>query len=175
MLELLSLKVTDFRVIETADLEFDKAIIIIGENGSGKSTLLEALSLILNPALEERLPEFKEYHFRIDEEKKTPTNQLQIELRLRLANPRDASEQKHFEHFPRRSNGSTRESEQYIITFVSRYTEQGIQSTWRCLNLNDGAKSDSAILLGELRRLIPVIHLKPGALACAAARQRAMD
>ncbi len=164
MLELLSLKITDFRVIETADLEFDKAIIIIGENGSGKSTLLEALALILNPALEDRLPEFKEYHFRIDEEKKSPVNQLQIDLRLRLVNPQDASEQQHFEHFPRHLNGSTREAEQYIITFVSRYTKQGIQTSWRCLNMNDGAKSDSAILLGELRRLIPVIHLKPGAL-----------
>lgn len=162
MLELVSLEVENFRSIEHGFIDFDRTTVLIGENGSGKSTLIEALSNVLDPRLADKTPEFHEYHFRKTLGKSA--KQLFIKIRLRLTDSETLAETDFPQYFPKRKDSTAEKPAIYEFTFNSRLLSSEISTSWSCINLHDGARSDDPHLLGSLRLLMPAIHLKPGAL-----------
>ena len=84
MIELLSIKVQNFRALKEGFVDFERTTIIIGENGAGISILLEAIHLALDPSLKEALPEFNKYHFHVSKSNKDKDKKLALNLRILL-------------------------------------------------------------------------------------------
>ena len=162
MPELISLEIKNFRSIEHGFVDFDQTTVLIGENGSGKSTLIEALSLTLDPRLKDEVPEFREYHFR--KSLGSTAKQLFVNIRFRLTNSKPLADTDFLEYFPKRNDTSGSKANSYELTFTSSLRSPDINTSWSCKNLYDGAESNSPKLLESLRLILPVIHLKPGAL-----------
>jgi putative ATP-dependent endonuclease of OLD family len=61
--KVVSLKITNFRSIRSAELKFDGHCLIVGPNNVGKSTVCEALDLVLGPDRISRFPPVEEFDF----------------------------------------------------------------------------------------------------------------
>lgn len=62
-MKVVSLKITNFRSIKSAELQFDGHCLIVGPNNVGKSTICEALDLVLGPDRISRFPPVEEFDF----------------------------------------------------------------------------------------------------------------
>jgi Predicted ATP-dependent endonuclease of the OLD family len=62
-MQLSSLKISNFRGIQTAHILFKGHTVLIGDNNAGKSTILEAIDLVLGPDRLSRLPIIDEHDF----------------------------------------------------------------------------------------------------------------
>lgn len=62
-MKVVSLKITNFRSIKSAELKFDGHCLIVGPNNVGKSTICEALDLVLGPDRISRFPPVEEFDF----------------------------------------------------------------------------------------------------------------
>jgi len=62
-MQLSSLKISNFRGIQTAHVLFKGHTVLIGDNNAGKSTILEAIDLVLGPDRLSRLPIIDEHDF----------------------------------------------------------------------------------------------------------------
>jgi len=62
-MQLSSLKISNFRGIQTAQVLFKGHTVLIGDNNAGKSTILEAIDLVLGPDRLSRLPIIDEHDF----------------------------------------------------------------------------------------------------------------
>ena len=162
MPELISLELQNFRSIEHGFIDFNQTTVLIGENGSGKSTLIEALALTLDPGLQDEVPKFHEYHFRRSQG--ATAKQLFVNIRIRLTDSETLAETDFLDYFPRRNETSGTSTNTFEFTFKSSLGSAEIYTSWDCKNIHDGAKSNRPELLGVLRLLMPIIHLKPGAL-----------
>ena len=162
MLKLVSLELKNFRSIEHAFIDFDQTTVLIGENGSGKSTLIEALCITLDPRLKDKAPEFQQFHFRRN--LGNTAKHFFINIRFKLSDSETLEEEELLNYFPIRSEYPGPKASVYEFTFTSYLFPTEIRSEWSCKNIHDGAKSEDPKLLGLLRLMIPVIHLRPGAL-----------
>ncbi|MGI9546729.1 MAG: AAA family ATPase, partial [Flavobacteriaceae bacterium] len=175
MLQLVSLEITDYRAIKHGLLDFGQTTVIIGENRSGKATLLEALATTLDPALDDKLPVFKQLHFRQHSNKSILEKKLCINLRLRLNKSQNSGELEVFQLFPTKADGPVTTSSLFEITFNSVLSPAGIQTDWKCSNLRDGSNTSNPFLLRALRQLIPVVWLKRAALLGYNANEQILD
>lgn len=62
-MRVVSLKISNFRSIKSAELKFDGHTLIVGPNNVGKSTVCEALDLVLGPDRISRFPPVEEFDF----------------------------------------------------------------------------------------------------------------
>jgi putative ATP-dependent endonuclease of OLD family len=62
-MKVVRLKITNFRSIKAAELNFDGHTLIVGPNNVGKSTICEALDLVLGPDRISRFPPVEEFDF----------------------------------------------------------------------------------------------------------------
>lgn len=164
MLQLVSLEVTNFRAIKHALLDFDQITLLIGENDLGKSTLMEALSAVLDPKLDDKLPEFTPFHFYKDPEKEVAEKKLQIKLLVQLQNDAGLNEFKELELLLVKSEEELKKEPKLEVSFVSILSGSDSTTEWSCTNLQSGAVIKDPRVLALLRRIMPVIHLRFGIL-----------
>ncbi len=164
MLQLVSLEVTNFRAIKHALLDFDQITLLIGENDLGKSTLMEALSAVLDPKLDDKLPEFTPFHFYKDPEKEVAEKKLQIKLLVQLQNNAGLNEFKELELLLVKSEEELKKEPKLEVSFVSILSGSDSTTEWSCTNLQSGAVIKDPRVLALLRRIMPVIHLRFGIL-----------
>lgn len=62
-MKVVQLSITNFRSIQSADLQFDGHTLLVGPNNVGKSTICEALDLVLGPDRISRFPPVEEFDF----------------------------------------------------------------------------------------------------------------
>lgn len=62
-MKVVRLKITNFRSIKSAELDFDGHCLIVGPNNVGKSTICEALDLVLGPDRISKFPPVEEFDF----------------------------------------------------------------------------------------------------------------
>jgi putative ATP-dependent endonuclease of OLD family len=62
-MKVVSLKITNFRSIKSAEFKFDGHCLLVGPNNVGKSTICEALDLVLGPDRISRFPPVEEFDF----------------------------------------------------------------------------------------------------------------
>lgn len=164
MLQLISLEVTNFRAIKHALLDFDQITLLIGENDLGKSTLMEALSAVLNPKLDDKLPEFTHFHFYKDPEKEVAEKKLQIKLLVQLQNDVRLNEFKELELILVKSEEELKKEPKLEVSFVSKLSGSDSTTEWSCTNLQSGAVTKDPRVLAVIRRIMSVIHLRFGIL-----------
>ena len=164
MLQLVSLKVENFRELKEGSIDFEKSTVIIGENGSGISTLLEAISLTLDHLQHEDSPSFNKYHFHVSNTDDERDRKLAINLRLQLPEKWIGSDIERIELFPRSDENPPTSPWQYDLRFESVLTDSGAKTKWTCTDVHKGARSNNPALLRRIRELIPVVRLKPVAL-----------
>ncbi len=164
MLQLVSLEVTNFRAIKHALLDFDQITLLIGENDLGKSTLMEALSAVLNPKLDDKLPDFNPFHFYKDPEKEVAEKKLQIKLLVQLQNNAGLNEFKELELLLVKSEEELKKEPKLEVSFVSILSGSDSTTEWSCTNLQNGAVTKDLQVLSVIRRIMPVIHLRFGIL-----------
>ena len=165
MLQLASLKVQNFRALKDGFIDFEQSTIIIGENGAGISTLLEAISLTLDHSLSDALPEFNKYHFHVSNNNSQKDKKLTITLRFKLSEELWKNKIEGIQLFPDAVKDEAPASKLYDIRFNSTLTDSGSKTRWSCTNISNGARSENSELLRRIRELMPVVRLKPGALA----------
>ncbi|WP_297797694.1 DUF2813 domain-containing protein [uncultured Eudoraea sp.] len=164
MLELVSLEVINFRSIEYASLKFDETTLLIGENDSGKFILMEALSAILDPQLEDKLPEFSTFQFYKDPEKEVPEEKLQIKLLFQLNYNKALNASKELELLMVDPQEALKKKPKLEVSFVSHLSGSVGTSEWSCTNLQKGTVTKDTRALGAIRKIVPVIHLRFGIL-----------
>lgn len=162
MLELTSLEITNFRSIEYASLKFDETTLLIGENDSGKFILMEALSVILDPQLGDKLPEFNTFQFYKDPDKEVPEEKLQIKLlfQLNYNEAYNASEELGLLRVDHQE--ALKMNPKLEVSFDSYLSGSESTSEWRCTNLHNGAVTRDPQALVTIRKMVPVIHLRLG-------------
>lgn len=85
-MELVEIKIENFRGIRSVHLPLDRLVVLIGENNTGKSTVLEAIRLVLTRGLgSRRLGQFSEYDFHLVDANATPQTALPIKITLHFA------------------------------------------------------------------------------------------
>lgn len=84
-MKVIKLKISNFRSIKAAELEFEDHTLLIGTNNVGKSTIFEALDLVLGPDRLSKFPSVEEFDFYnaeyIEEDNET-TIPIEIEVLL---------------------------------------------------------------------------------------------
>lgn len=164
MLELISLEVTNYRAIKHALLNFDQITLLIGENDLGKSTLMEALSAVLDPKLDDKLPKFNHFHFYKDPEKEVAEKKLEIKLIFQLRSDAGLNEFKELELLLVKSEEELKKEPMLEVSFVSMLSGSDSTTEWSCTNLQSGAVTKNPRVLAVIRRIMSVIHLRFGIL-----------
>ncbi|WPD22636.1 MAG: DUF2813 domain-containing protein [Candidatus Electrothrix scaldis] len=85
-MQLIEIKIENFRGIRSLHLPFDELTVLIGENNTGKSTVLEAIKLILTRGFGVRRGgQFTEYDFHLKDADATPQTANPISIILHFA------------------------------------------------------------------------------------------
>ena len=175
MLQLVSLKVQNFRALKEGSVDFEPSTTIIGENGAGISTLIEAICLVLDPSLDDALPVFNKYHFHNSSVQSDKDKSLVIVLRLKLSELFRQSNIEGVELFPVAKKSADIPEQLYDLRFESVLINSASQTKWTCIDIKNGARSNEPELIKRIRELMPVVRLKAGALDSPASIQGGKD